>query len=439
MPSVKLTQRFVDGLGPSEKLTLYFDQGIKGFGVYTTKNAKTYFVQARVNGKEVKRTLGKAALIKLDDARKEGKDILVQLSKGIDPVEEKKQAENLSKTLKDTFKSYKESRKLKPRTIKCYDDLLNGYVSEWLEQPISNITKEMIVAKHRDVGEKHGENAANNLMRTVRSLYNFAYIMADEKIPPNPVLRLSQARQWYKTDRRRTLIKPHELKHWYDAVMMIENLVIRDYLLLTIFTGIRKMEGLTLTWTAVDMNDKSFTITDTKNGKPHTLPMSTYLHSLFEQLKKRRSNEYVFPGPGKAGHLVEPKKQLEFIERQSLLSLNGVATKEELGKIINDSPDKVVPGIKFCLHDLRRTFITVAESQDIPYAALKRLLNHSDGNDVTGGYLQITTDRLREPMERISTRLLDLMQPPEVAPDQDEQADDQAATAEPTDIVAISA
>jgi hypothetical protein len=53
--------------------------------------------------------------------------------------------------------------------------------------------------------------------------------------------------------------------------------------------------------------------------------------------------------------------------------------------------------------------IIVAESLDISYAALKRLLNHSDGNDVTGGYLQITTDRLREPMERISTKLLELM------------------------------
>jgi hypothetical protein len=55
------------------------------------------------------------------------------------------------------------------------------------------------------------------------------------------------------------------------------------------------------------------------------------------------------------------------------------------------------------------SLLTVAMSLDIPYAVLKRLLNHSDGNDVTGGYLQITTDRLREPMERISTKLLELM------------------------------
>lgn len=411
MPTEKLTQKIVDTLPHSEKLVLYFDQSLKGFGVYTTKNAKTYFIQARINGKEVKRTIRKASLIKLDDARKEARDILALMSKGIDPVEEKKQAKNLTQTLKDTFKSYKESRQLKPRTIKCYDDLLNGYVLEWLDLPISSITKEMIAAKHREIGDSHGENAANNLMRTVRSLYNFAYIMADEKIAPNPVRRLSQARQWYKTDRRQTFIKSHEMNHWYDAVMKIENVVIRDYLLLTIFTGLRKQEGLQLKWSYIDMHDKSFTIPPqmSKNGKSHTLPMSNYLHTLFQQLQDRRTNDYVFPGSGKAGHLVEPKKQMLFIERQSELTLNEVTTRAELDRKIEEDPDNIQLGVKFCLHDLRRTFITVAESLDISYAALKRLLNHSDGNDVTGGYLQITTDRLREPMERISAKLMELM------------------------------
>jgi integrase len=77
------------------------------------------------------------------------------------------------------------------------------------------------------------------------------------------------------------------------------------------------------------------------------------------------------------------------------------------------------------LHDLRRTFITVSESLDIPYAALKKLLNHSDGNDVTGGYLQITTDRLRDPMERISKKLMALMGIP--VPTVAEESNNQAA------------
>ena len=43
-----------------------------------------------------------------------------------------------------------------------------------------------------------------------------------------------------------------------------------------------------------------------------------------------------------------------------------------------------------------------------PAYALKRLLNHTDNSDVTSGYLVITTERLREPMEKISQYLLQM-------------------------------
>lgn len=159
-----------------------------------------------------------------------------------------------------------------------------------------------------------------------------------------------------------------------------------------------------------DMRDRSFTIPDTKNGRPHTLPMSNFLYRLFENMQSVKINDYVFPGGGEAGHLVEPKKQIAFIETQTMYAFNVVSTKAELEQKLSDSPSyEVIPGLKFCLHDLRRTFITVAESLEISYAALKRLLNHADGSDVTGGYLQITTDRLREPMEKISAKLMELM------------------------------
>ncbi|RLA10769.1 MAG: integrase, partial [Gammaproteobacteria bacterium] len=59
-------------------------------------------------------------------------------------------------------------------------------------------------------------------------------------------------------------------------------------------------------------------------------------------------------------------------------------------------------GVAFTLHDLRRTFITIAESLDISAYALKRLLNHKMTNDVTAGYIITDVERLREPMQRIT-------------------------------------
>jgi hypothetical protein len=52
--------------------------------------------------------------------------------------------------------------------------------------------------------------------------------------------------------------------------------------------------------------------------------------------------------------------------------------------------------------DLRRTFITVAESLDISACAMKRLLNHNMSADVTAGYIISAVERLRKPMQQVT-------------------------------------
>ena len=65
-------------------------------------------------------------------------------------------------------------------------------------------------------------------------------------------------------------------------------------------------------------------------------------------------------------------------------------------------------GCSFMLHDLRRTFLTVAERLALSYVVLKKLANHSGRNDTTFGYVVVDVERLREPMQRITTEFLRL-------------------------------
>ncbi len=51
--------------------------------------------------------------------------------------------------------------------------------------------------------------------------------------------------------------------------------------------------------------------------------------------------------------------------------------------------------IRFTVHDLRRTLITIAEGLDISAYALKRLMNHRINGDVTAGYIMTDVERLR--------------------------------------------
>ena len=59
------------------------------------------------------------------------------------------------------------------------------------------------------------------------------------------------------------------------------------------------------------------------------------------------------------------------------------------------------------VHDLRRTFITIAESLDISAYALKRLMNHKMNGDITASYIVTDVERLRKPMQKITDYILE--------------------------------
>ena len=202
-----------------------------------------------------------------------------------------------------------------------------------------------------------------------------------DKPVDNPVKRLSNARQWFKIERRKTIIKESDMKAWHDAVMKYKTPVVRDYLLLLLFTGLREREGMTLRWLDVDMKGRTFTIRAeiAKNHREHTLPMSDVVHDIFNRRLALRENEWVFPGFKEGMPLAEVRRAIEYVT------------------------DKTT--IKWSLHDLRRTFSTFAE-QEVSYSMLKRLLNHSQDSDVTAGYIVITTEQLRVPMQKVTDRIM---------------------------------
>ncbi len=68
---------------------------------------------------------------------------------------------------------------------------------------------------------------------------------------------------------------------------------------------------------------------------------------------------------------------------------------------------RTISGIYFSIHDLRRTFITIAEGLSIREYTLKRLMNHKNTRDVTVGYIIKEVESLRQPMERISEFILE--------------------------------
>jgi len=89
---------------------------------------------------------------------------------------------------------------------------------------------------------------------------------------------------------------------------MAESKDARDFLLVALFTGMRRNEIATLKWEHVDLIGCTLTVPKTKNGDPLVLPLSDYLVDLIAQRRETvGQSEWVFPGPGATGHIVETK------------------------------------------------------------------------------------------------------------------------------------
>lgn len=282
-------------------------------------------------------------------------------------------------SLSVVFRDYRRTRKLSPRSVLAYDFVIRKCLADWLDRDITTITKDEVVQRHFKITHTDGNpTEANVCMRLLRALFNFAIANYDLPIL-NPVKQLSVLKVWNEEKIRQNYVKPRQLERWFQDVLALENETQRDLILLLIFTGLRRGEATNMLWEDVDFEDRSFTVRGTKNGTDHSLPMSDFVYGLLRlRYLSRKESRYVFPGK----YPNTPISPTTCITR-----IDGVSG--------------------FTFHDLRRTFLTIAESLDFQPYLLKRLANHKlSASEITFRYVIRDVDRLREPMQRISDRIL---------------------------------
>ncbi len=409
MSVFRFTKGKIDNLPLPEnrKQDYHYDTAVPGLGVCVgAGGAKTYFAEKRLKGKTRRITIGKHGVWVPDTVRDRARELLVDIDKGIDPNVVKKEKKAKATTLAVVFERFVRARPLKQKTIQVYTGALKRCFPEWLDKSITDISKDMIEQKYLQLLETKwergtsGEAQAHQAMRTLRAILNYAQVTCEDSngkslLPENPVRRLTQAELWRSVPERDRYIKKQDLPAWYREVSRLPNTTQRDFLLLCLFSGLRRNEAAKIQWHHVNFHEKTLTIpaqnrkkVGKKPMKPLVLPLTSCLENLLSvrsdaaKLSKVRpiDNDFVFPGDGKGGHIVEVKNAIKRVTKYS--------------------------NVDFSTHDLRRTFATVGESL-VPYLALKRLIGHNTRADVTSAYVIADVERLREPAEKIVNYLME--------------------------------
>lgn len=417
MEAVELKKKaIIDLPHPVTGQKLYWFSTPKGFGLRVTPTAKTFIFDARVNGKKRRITIGRVDVFAdLKKAEDEAISLANDFRQGIDPVLEKakddaarKVKEARTTTLRTAITNYVDAPKKKgsgygsgvklkkARTIRDIHTVTKRHFSDWMDMPVTEITGEMVKDRHAAIA-KSAPTQANLAFRYLRAALNNLNDDTDETTPilaANPVDRLRKRGQWANTKAKRTRLERDEIPLWINAVQtklvgLKHGAEHRDALLFLLLTGARLAEIFgnvqdkypALEWSDVDLKRRTVTFRDTKNRDDHQLPLGARLTEILTQ-RKENSGKFVFSN-----------KQGEVSD-----DLRTAFTRI-----------KVATNVRVTAHDLRRTFAAVANNMDISGYKLKRLLNHISGNtsDVTAGYIgEITTDDLREPMQRIEDFML---------------------------------
>jgi integrase len=384
MAKIKITKGNVDKLQPPAKgQKLYMDEVLKGFGILVGAKAKTYIAQRDITGRTVRVTLGRHGVITTAQARSEAMETIGLMHRGVNPNDRKRARQGRSITLGDAAELYLGDKKLRSEnTIKWFRSCMRLHLSDWQNKPLAEITRQMVNARHRRIGETSGPYAANSTKRAFDVAYNRA-MKQYEDLPINPTINIVMFPEYS----RNAAISAELLATCHKEIQAILHPIRRDYYLFVLFSGLRRESALVMAWVDLDLDKYTLTIPKPKGGaaRAFVLPLSDYLVEILQ--RRRAENEQLFPGSpwvfpaarSRSGHMAEP-----------------TLTPKE----------KAAMAVPFSIHGLRHTYMTAANAAGLSQYDIKMLVNHSlPKGDVTAGYIGAHTESLRASQQRVTDYL----------------------------------
>jgi integrase len=387
MTSIRFSKTALQGLAlpPQGKRITVYDKEVSKLALrITPTGSKSFYVVKRTGSTMTWVRLGAFPEMTVEQARTAAQKTLGEFANGANPAQAKR-AFKAEPTLSAFFAEYGSRHAQRKASWKDDQQRFRDYLEPPLgNKKLSEIDRAMV---SRVLGDAEKAGKAVATLRQIRALVSSMLGKAVEwgYLAINPVSGIRIAGAAVKRDR---FLQAGELPSFFASVAQ-EPPCMRDFVLLCLLTGARRGNVCAMHWQEIDLEGAVWHIQRTKNGEPQ---MVTLCPEAVEVLKARQAltapGGFVFPGTGKTGHLVEPKKAIErVLERAGIpygrKAQNGVT-----------------------LHDLRRTLGSWQARTGASLAIIGKSLNHKSPQ-ATAIYARLDLDPVRQSVNTATSAMLE--------------------------------
>ncbi len=379
---INFTKAKIEGLPlPAKGWTYHYDLKVQGVGIGVGSTGKKSFILYRkINGIPERITLGRYPDLTIEQARGKAAEINSAIAKGANPARMKR-GERAELTFNDLFEEYLE-RHSKPNKKTWDKDIskFNTYLAKPLgKKRLSTIKRADIAAIHSAITKEGYAPNANRVQALISSIFGWG--ISAGLCETNPALGIRLNRE-YSRDR---FIQRDEFPRFFQALADEQNDAMKDYFLLSLLTGARRSNVLAMQWKDVNLKSGEWYIKETKNGTPQTVTLSPEVLSILRnRIRNRKSSDpttFVFPGDGRSGHLIEPKRGWNrILERAGIDDLR--------------------------IHDLRRTLGSWQAKTGASLSIIGKRLNHKNPS-TTAIYARLDLDPVRESVNTATSAMME--------------------------------
>lgn len=377
MANINFTKATLETLDTPEKgFKTYKDKKETGLSIYiTSKGAKTFFVRKWIDGKDERVILGKFPDLSVENARKMAQKIKGEIAQGINP-QEKKRALRDDLTFEELFYIYLERYAKVHKKSWQYDERqVKRLFSSWFKKKLLSITPAEVLKMQEKIYTENGLYMANRSMEIIKVIFKKANEWGLKQ--ENPCTSIKK----YKEKSRDRFLSGEELSRFFKALQTTESEVSKDYILISLLTGARKSNVLSMKWKDINFTEATWYIPKTKNGEAITIPLSAEAMEILIQRKEKTNSIFVFESAGsKTGHLVEPKRTWNALLKKAVIE-------------------------NLRLHDLRRTLGSWQAKTGASLTIIGKSLGHKSQHS-TAVYARLDLDPVRKSVEKATEAML---------------------------------